>query len=140
MSIRSSNRIDDLHSESIPFSEGAENVNVASALAPKPVIVPDEELAHPEPPAQQKLHEIFGRVRGEPGSKWQHRDVVDARFREDLQLLVVCRQQQRRGRWIHDLEWMWLEGDENAGDFERERSGDQPLHDVAMPAMDAIES
>jgi hypothetical protein len=42
MPIRSSDRIDDLHPKSIPFAEGAENVDVAGPLPPEPVIVPDE--------------------------------------------------------------------------------------------------
>jgi hypothetical protein len=111
MPIRSSNRIDDLYPKSIAFAEGAENVDVAGPLSPKAVIVSDEELAQAKPAAQQELYECFGWICGELRRERQHRDVVDARFRENLELLVVRREQQWSGGRIHDLERVRFERD-----------------------------
>ncbi len=60
MPIGSSNRIDHVYLESIPFAKGAENVDVAGSLPPEAVIVSDEELAQPKPAAKDELDEIFG--------------------------------------------------------------------------------
>jgi hypothetical protein len=138
--IGGSNGVDYLYPKSVPFAESAENVDVAGPLPPEPVIVPDEQLAQPKPAAKDELDEIFGREGRELRGKWQDSYIVEARFRENFQLLVIRREEQRCRGWIHDLEGMRLECDENARDLERTGSSDQALDNVTVPTMNTVES
>ena len=92
MAVRSGDWIHHLYAESIPFAQHAKHIDVARTLAPEAVIVSDEELTQPEPPAKHELDEIFRRVRRQIGGKREHRNVVKPRFSEHLQLLVLRRQ------------------------------------------------
>jgi hypothetical protein len=139
MAVGCGHGIDHFYPETIPFTQCAKNLNIAGSLTPEAVIVSDEELAQPEPAAKHELDEVFGRERGQLRGKWEDCDVVDPRFRENFELLVLRRQEERGGRRIYDLEGVRLECDQDARDLERARPRNQALNDIAMPAMNAVE-
>ncbi len=139
MAIGSGDRIDHRYPESIPFAEGAKNVDVARPLAPEAVIVSDEELAQPKPAAKHMLDEVFGGERGQLRRKWKYRDVVDPCFSEHFQLLVPGREEKRSGGGIYDVERMRVESDQNARSLERARPRDQTLDNIPMAAVNAVE-
>jgi hypothetical protein len=93
MPIGSGNRIHDLYPKPVPFAERPKNIDVASPLPPETVIVSDQELTQSKPASQDELHKIFGRECRELIGKWQDGDIVEAGFRENLELLVMRGQQ-----------------------------------------------
>ena len=103
------------------------------------MVVPDQQLAQAKAATQNYLHKVFRRVRRQLRREWKNREIVDSRLGQDFLLFVVSREEQRRRRRIHDLEWMWLEGDEHAGNLERARSIYQTLDHVAVAAVNTVE-
>jgi hypothetical protein len=139
VAIRSGDWLYNLHAESIAFAQHAKNIDVARPLTPKAVIVSDEKLAQPEPAAKHELDKVFRRVRSQISGKRENCDVIDTRFGEHFKLFVLRREEEGRGGRIHNLQRMWLEGNQDAGDLERARARDQPLDDIAMAAVNAVE-
>jgi hypothetical protein len=64
---------------------------------------------------------------------------VRRRLGQHLQLLVSDGEQRRGGGGIHDLQRVRVEGDEERAHPGSRGAGDEPIEDVLMPAMHAVE-
>jgi hypothetical protein len=122
MSVRRRDGLDHLDAEPIALTERAQHTDVPRPLAAEAMIVANEELAHPITPPQNELHEILGRVGGQVGGKRHHRHVIDTCLGENLEFLVVGREQERRSGGIDDFQGVRIKGQENARNLERPRA------------------
>jgi hypothetical protein len=140
VSVGSRDRWHNLDAKPIALAEHLENINVAGALAAEAVIVADQELAQPKAAAKDELHEIFSRIRREGSSKRKDGEVINSGLCQDFLFLIVCRQQQRSSGWIYYLEWMRLECDQHARNFQRTSAFDESFDDIPVPEMYPVES
>ena len=95
---------------------------------------------HPEPREQDVVDKAFSAEGRECGREREDSDEINSGLGEYFELLVTDREQSRRSRGIHDFQWMWIEGDEQAMDAEAARSCDELPQDVLVPAMNPIEA
>ena len=123
----------------MPAPKLAKHVNVPRSSSSEAVIVANEELTNTVSIEQDS----FDKGRRIEGSQcWRERyddGVVDTGLGDNLELLGTRREEQRRGRWIHDLQGVWIEGDEEARQRSSSRAFGDARQEVAMAEMDAVE-
>src|SRR5688500_6583960 len=105
----------------------------------KPVVVADEQLRHPEPRSHDDVDEPIGRIRRKCVREWQKREVVDARFGENLELLFRCCEELRSCRWIYNLERMRIEAHHETRQPRRSSCSNKARDDVEVTSMNSIE-
>ena len=92
---------------------------------PEPVIVPHEQVVHPEAAEQNLVDKTLGAERGQGRRERQHSSEVESRFGEHFEFLLAHREKQWRRRRIHHLERMRIERHEQAVDPQFACSRDQ---------------
>src|SRR3954462_13030320 len=96
--------IDYLDTKTVALPQCLKHTDVSSALPAKTVVVADEQLAKPKPPALHQLDEIF---RGEAGQCFGERNprrVVDSRFGKHLELFLTRGEKEGRRGGVYDFE------------------------------------
>src|SRR5439155_8541902 len=131
---------DDLHGEPVVARQPPHHLHVARAAAPEPVVVPQNQLLHPEARPQHVAHELLGTETRELRRERHDLDALDAEPRRQRALLVGQREQPRRGARVHHLERVRVERHEQARALPRLPG---PPHDLAqhglVPAVDPVE-
>src|SRR5207249_4315101 len=105
---------DDVHRKPVLARQPPHHLYVARAPAPEPMVVPQNQLLHPEARPQHVAHELLGSEPRQLRRERHHLDPLDAERRRQHPLLVGQREQPRRGARVHDLERVRVERHEQA--------------------------
>ena len=85
------------------------------------------------------IDELVGPVSGQRRREREHGDVVDAAFRQYLELLQSNREQRTGRGGIHDFQRVRLEGDDQTSPARVGRAFRQPSQDPLVAAVHAVE-
>ena len=114
LSITERHGVHDFDIESARCAKLAQDSYVARTPVTEAVVVPDEKTRHAKPGAENPVHEILRRQGCERMSERQQSEIIDSRFRENLELLLGrCEQLRSRSR-IYDFERVWIEAHDQA--------------------------
>src|SRR5213594_203800 len=105
---------DDVHGKPVLARQPPHHLHVARPPAPEPMVVPQNQLLHPEARPQYVAHELLGSEPRQLRRERHHLDPLDAERCRQHALLVGQREQPRRGARVHDLERVRVEGHEQA--------------------------
>src|SRR6266850_3719161 len=132
--------LNDLHGEPVVARQPPHHLHIAGAAAPEPVVVPQNQLLHPEARPYHVAHELLGTETRQVRRERHDLDPLDAERRRQHTLLVGQREEPRRGARVHDLERVRVERHEQARALPRLPG---PPHDLAqhglVPAVDPVE-
>jgi hypothetical protein len=103
------------------------------------VIVPDQELLHPESISKNSVDEFFRAICGQLVSERKNREVIDAGFGEHLALFLTRCEKQGSGAGVHDLEGMRVEAHDQRREPDLRSAIDETLDALEMTAMHTIE-
>ena len=103
------------------------------------VIVPDQQLLHPETLAKDELDKLFRAVGCEVMRERHDREVIHAGLRDHFELFLGRREKERRSRRIDDLERMRIEAQQKTWCADVARSFHQPANALDMTQMHSIE-
>src|SRR5256886_719987 len=93
---------DDVHRKPVLARQPPHHLYVARAPAPEPMVVPQNQLLHPEARPQHVAHELLGSEPRQLRRERHHLDPLDAERRRQHPLLVGQREQPRRGAPVQD--------------------------------------
>ena len=131
-------RFQKLHLEAEALRERTHVHGGSIAATAESVIVAHEQVAHPQTLQQDLLHEIGGGHSGKRAVEIQLNDVIQAEASQQLQSLSsIAKQINTRG--LYHAARMWPEGDHDRRKSQLARVCANPLQQVAMADVHAIE-
>src|SRR5207247_10843607 len=103
-------RLDNVHAETEPPPQVAEQVGVATSATAEPVVEADDDLARGEPVHEDVLHERLRLDGGQLAREVEDDGAVHAAGGDELEPLVERRDQLRRAVGLEPPEGTWLDG------------------------------